>query len=391
MPKDKITFADVEAFCREWGEGVRVEYKSKVANVPKTVSAFANSQGGVFIIGVKADKSNNNVEFPIKGIPNQGGLEDQVTNSMSDGIHPPVMPEITIVPTETEGHAVIVVRVDESPHAPHAIQNSTKVYIRTGSVSQPYKLADIDRIEYMLKRREDSKIIYGQILNQIEERVNSFHDPKKPSIRAIARPKFPYKPIISTREIHDFMGMEGGFGHITLSRVPGGAISRSHSHTNSDYWELNDHGIVYGRLPFVRKDPEKIDHKDFFDATIWLLRYSALFYNKCKFRGNIEMSLHLRNVAGKRLIYSDRSGQSAQYGECECHSSEVLASAQFPSETLVNSDMKAVLSTIGKLPKNSSPQFNQQSYEAPAILAIFEKLIGQLLWAFDIDREPLER
>ena len=384
MPKDKIMFADVEAFCREWGEGVRVEYKSEVANVPKTVSAFANSQGGVFIIGVET-AANNNVKFPIKGIPNQGGLEEQIINSASDSIHPAVMLEVTIVDTETEGYVVIVVRVDESPRAPHAIENKKQVYIRIGSVSRP---AEIDHIEDMIKRRDNSGIIYGQILNQIEERANSFHDPNKPSISAIARPRFPYKPIISTRAIHDFMGTGGGFGRITLSRAPGGAISR----TDSDYWELNDHGIVYGWLPLsVRANPEEIDHKDIFDAAIQLLNYSALFYEKCKYRGSIKMSMHLRNVAGKRLIYSDRPGQSAQYGECKCHNSEVPASAQFPSETLVNSDMEAVLSTIEKLPKDSSPQFNQQSYEAPDILLIFEELIGQLLWAFDIDREPTEQ
>ena len=34
------------------------------------------------------------------------------------------------------------------------------VYIRPGSITQPYKLelAEIDRIEYMLKSREDSQI-----------------------------------------------------------------------------------------------------------------------------------------------------------------------------------------------------------------------------------------
>ncbi len=382
MPKDKIKFVDIEDFCRKWNEGSRVEYKAANVHVAKTVSAFANSQGGVFIVGVETDK-NNQVVFPIKGIPNKSGLEESITQSALTGIHPPVMPEITIVGTKTKDHVVVVVRVDESPRAPHAIQNSTKVHIRTDSVSQPYVLADMDRIEYMLKRREDSKIIYGQITNRIEERANSFHGSNEPSISAIARPSFPYKPIISTREIHDFMRRSrDGLGGITLSRVPGGAISS----TGNDYWELNDHGIVYGRLPLDRKDPEKIHHTCFFEAAIWLLNHSASFYEKCEYRGNIEMSLHLRNVAGKHLIYSDRASLSIQHGPCKCYSSEVLSSARFPSEVLVNSNMEAVKLAIGRLPKNIS-----QRSEASPILWIFGALIGQLLWAFDIDWMPKVR
>ena len=42
-----ITFSDVKDFCRKFGEGVRVEYKREIQHIPKTVSAFANTQGGV--------------------------------------------------------------------------------------------------------------------------------------------------------------------------------------------------------------------------------------------------------------------------------------------------------------------------------------------------------
>ena len=57
---------------------------------------------------------------------------------------------------------VVVVRVNESPQAPHAIQNSTKVYIREGSITQPYELAAIGRIEHLLKRREEPQRISRQ-------------------------------------------------------------------------------------------------------------------------------------------------------------------------------------------------------------------------------------
>ena len=80
-----ITFSDIEDFCRKFGEGVRVEYKQEIKHIPKIVSSFANTLGGIFIIGVETDQ-NNNVIFPIKGIPNRRGIEEQIEQSALEGI-----------------------------------------------------------------------------------------------------------------------------------------------------------------------------------------------------------------------------------------------------------------------------------------------------------------
>ena len=157
---NEIKFSDIQAFCSKWDEGVRVEYKREITHtIPKIISSFANTQGGIFIIGVETDK-NNKAIIPIEGIANHDGLEERIVQCALTGIYPAVMPEVKICNVEgDEGlsdRVVVVIRVDESPQAPHAIQNSTRVYIRTGSVTQPYELAEIARIEYLVKRRDES-------------------------------------------------------------------------------------------------------------------------------------------------------------------------------------------------------------------------------------------
>jgi predicted HTH transcriptional regulator len=94
LPKDEITFEVVENFCREWPEGVRVEYKQEIKDIPKIVSSFANTQGGIYIIGVKANQTDNKVVFPIEGIPETAGIEERIIQSAYQGIYPPVMPEV---------------------------------------------------------------------------------------------------------------------------------------------------------------------------------------------------------------------------------------------------------------------------------------------------------
>ena len=66
---NEIEFSDIKDFCSEFGEGVRVEYKQKNEHIPKIVSSFANTLGGIFIIGAKTDKKTNKV-IAIDGIPN---------------------------------------------------------------------------------------------------------------------------------------------------------------------------------------------------------------------------------------------------------------------------------------------------------------------------------
>ena len=172
-----------------------VEYKSEIVHIPKIISSFANTQGGIFIIGVETDKKRNKVIFPIRVILNDGGIEEQIIQSATDGIYPAIMPEVIIcdVPGETD-KVVVVVRVEESQQAPHAIQNSTTVYRRSGSISHPYELAEIDRIEYLLKRREEPQRISRRILDRIEERVRNYSSHLgQPNLELLAQPVFPYR------------------------------------------------------------------------------------------------------------------------------------------------------------------------------------------------------
>ena len=57
-------------------------------------------------------------------------------------------------------NVVVVVRVEK---VSKLMRFETRVYVRTGILTQPYELSD--GIEaYMLKRREDSQVVVQQIL-----------------------------------------------------------------------------------------------------------------------------------------------------------------------------------------------------------------------------------
>ena len=384
-PENEIEFSDIEDFCREFGEGVRVEYKQQmIKDIPKIVSSFANTLGGIFIIGAEADKRTNKV-IAIDGIPNSGGLEEQILQSALTGIYPAVMPEVIILDVPTNpNNVVIIIRVDESPQAPHAIQNSTRVYIRTGSITQPYELAEIDRIEYMLKRRDDSQARTRQILKQIEERIESsldtdsqdfdtnspYLDTNFPNLTVIAHPIFPYRPLISTGDIYEFSKdnrfLRWNHQSDSMSRVAGGFFTRTLARIDGasrTYRELNEYGIVYQRfvlrqIPHQWPDEEQYLMPNQFVGKIGeLIQLAQSFYKKCEYSGNIEITAQLRRVFGENLML--KTNQFPVYiKQQRSFDSEILASIQCLPHELV---------------------------KAEKFVGVVNELAGQLLWAFNVD------
>lgn len=335
-PADEITFADVENFCREFGEGVRVEYKREVKHIPKVVSAFANTHGGVFIIGAETDEANK-VKFPIPGIPLETGIEERIQQSALTGIYPAVMPEVIRVDMQdSAGNVVVIIRVDESVQAPHAIENSTRAYIRVGSITQPYQLADIDCLQYMFKHREDSQAVTRQILKRIEDRVETLCDTTVPNLTVVARPAFPYRPVIARENLWEFKGdLDTSF---PPRRVAGGVYGVVSYANRYRYLELNEYGVIYlmAKLESVTSESpseRQLDFTRILTEISCLIGQAKRFYARCEYMGNIEFRAQLRQVFGTELVWREALGY--QLEPLKCADSEVATSTQCLSRDFV--------------------------------------------------------
>ena len=312
-PLSEIEFTDVEAFCREFGEGVRVEYKGQmIKQIPKTISAFANTLGGIIVVGVKTDKQNRAI-FPIDGIDAQDGIEDQITHSALSGIYPSVLPQIKVrdVPGKA-GKIVVVIKVEESLQAPHAIQNSTRIYVRTGSLSNPYELAEIDRIEYLLKRREQPVATKEAIIGRADERFRTYVMKKipEPYINVVISPTFPYQPVMALDDVFAFAREFHFRPYLDLARIKRvyqGVFAFS---PDLYYVEINQYGIVIFNhiVEKVRDEwaPEE-DEKQYLRflrlpiAIGHALRLAEVFWESARHFGNIEVRAKLCNIAGESL------------------------------------------------------------------------------------------
>ena len=381
-PASGIEFDDIEAFCQEWGEGVRVEYKREITreSLPKIISAFANTQGGILIIGVEADKKRNKVISQIQGIPHKNGIEEQIVQIAITRIHPAVTPEVIIreVPGETD-RVVVVVRVEESEQAPHAIQNTNRVYIRVASITQPndgYEDASIDKIEYLLKRHEEPQRISRRILERIEERVRDYSSHlEEPNLELIARPVFPYRPMIPPTEIYKFMDVhtlvpfsnsDSNFGRRNVT----GGVCYMDDTDGLTYSEMNEYGVIYnrgtlnrepwrkrGKLGNEPRGTEKFIVAD--DIALRVFKFLWLskdFYHKCEYFGNIKVTIRMREIDKETLKFqTDRNPNVLEARKSV--ESEVAASDQCLPHDLTNVE---------------------------ACTRIFIGLLGQLFWVFNV-------
>ena len=253
-----------------------------------------------------------------------------------------------------------MVRVDESVQAPHAIEGSTKVYIRTGSITQPYKLSDIDRISHMLKCREDSQVVARQIMTRIEKRTQALYPTDVPNLMVIAKPVYPYRPVISTADIYTL-----DEGHAWYPRRVAGGISYLHKDDGSICREFNEYGIVYYRTELFENEVKQgIEYGQIPVPIKFLIKDAEKLYTRCEYLGNIEVTAELRQVFRKKLY----DVKYTVFGE-----SENITEGVLPEPECVDSTVSA-----------SKQCLLRDFQDAEKLTDIVEELVLPLLWAFNI-------
>ena len=254
VPLSHVTFEQVERFCREFPEGVRVEYKQEPTDkIPKVISSFANTMGGIWVIGVRTDRANR-ARLPITGMAGRGGIEEQIVQSAQTSIYPAITPDVRVLNVPNEADRIVaIVKVHESVEAPHAVDNSTRVYVRVASTTQPCEIADIDRIEYLLKRRQEPERRREELIAKAAAR--SPHQATLCRIRVIVAPVYPRGQIVPLDLLHERASvLEQQAPYFLLRRFrrvhEGISASSRISPDIEHHLEIDGHGIAYYESPF---------------------------------------------------------------------------------------------------------------------------------------------
>lgn len=173
-PLEQITADDVTAFLDEdVEEGLRLDYKEVDRNlrgvpdsIVKEVVAFANTYGGLIIVGVGVDKRTNRpTTRDGVALLAKSGLEEQVTSLCYSGIVPPVVPDIRVCPfkaADGSDRVFVILRVQPSTTV-HATRDNA-VLVRAGSECRN---ADLRTLRVLFEREQQREQVAERLRRSV--------------------------------------------------------------------------------------------------------------------------------------------------------------------------------------------------------------------------------
>jgi Putative DNA-binding domain len=236
-PVDQIDFPLLDAFLKgKPNEGVRLDFKAQVPKeLAKVIAAFANTIGGIIILGVEESSLNEPVWPPDSTKlhilqDDSKNPRDQITNIANDAIYPPVNVQLSrLIPnTYAPGKFLIVIRVDESKDAPHAIEKNQQVFYveKTGISTDRFTLADMDRIERMIIRRRTIEDQRDRIVDEGHHRARAHVGINETNRWMAIIPYFPSRQVCQKEHCHKTLNNFHEYrGAMNVVRIPNGAYA----------------------------------------------------------------------------------------------------------------------------------------------------------------------
>jgi hypothetical protein len=312
----EIQFSDISNFVGiRLREDRKLDYKEDFpTDLAKTVIAFANTVGGIILIGVKANKNTNQPE-EIPGIPLSAGLEEKVTNITMSHIEPPISPEVKVCPFKSnagltqDDRAVVVIRVSQSDIAPHSDSHSNAIWIRNHSTCNQ---ASLDVIERLLERRDKGALLREE-MEQGADQVVTNALPGFPLTNGRIRyyeirllPLYPLK-ITFNKSTDDFLrGQIGSICSINeVSLKPGGIdfISRNQT-TNRPrrFFSFSRNGFLVHIEPLEMPTPDEVYAERVIQILAKMLRASVRIYEHFGYFGRLSVQVLVGGARGMKLL-----------------------------------------------------------------------------------------
>lgn len=337
-PINAISFNDIIDFLDNNNpEGFILEYKREIPTnekIAKILAAFANTYGGILLIGVDAPKGVP--QQPFKGIDIDSSLkyEEKIQSIILSNIKEPIFPEIKLCLNEKNNDkGFLIIRVSESHLTPHRVGNDRKIYIRTGEFSKPNEEASWDKILWLSERRKKSEELKNYLINESEisfiERfknlgidVNSKEYFGLLSLRIL--PLFPQNPLIKYYKLMDFDETLNLVSAIKFPFIPYGfkpvqngvqkLFINSENHKKPrqgepfKYLYLNSFGLYLYKADIGRIDTRKTSNTQIKIKKIYpteILEILFLFMNSAReffktlgYWGSLDLEIELKNVLG---------------------------------------------------------------------------------------------
>lgn len=137
---------------KSWNEGSKLKPYGRDKLLSEII-AFANSQGGTLIVGIRETQDKPYRAEKITPVKRIAEFEEAFRRQIRDTIEPPI-PIVNIVSIDigSDGEGVLLVRVEKSRLAPHRNKNTKEAYFRRDESSEPMTMYEIQDLTLSIDR-----------------------------------------------------------------------------------------------------------------------------------------------------------------------------------------------------------------------------------------------
>jgi len=348
----RLTYADIEAFiAQSFPESIRLDYKAgfgddggsksrEAANkdIAKDLSAFANTQGGLLVIGVEEAPKRRGYPGAIVGRPKKPGEDTrqriEAVALSSAHVYPPLAPRIGVVDLPHDPtREVVAIQIDESPDAPHWIDRRQGFYVRREGQNDPVPGTDED-YEWLRRKRERAVALRTSLLETADQRCSRTLAPipiQGAQLYAWAIPLYPRQPLADLQYLRRLAEQAWQTEEKGLPFYPDGELRSTHSDHGAlvyvkelstttrsrsmDYFSVNEYGGVdYACLLEAVNDvtysgsPARAYDEGFLVRQWYLLlKYARRFYQTVGYWGLVQVGVRLDNIQNQTLYTSTGS------------------------------------------------------------------------------------
>ena len=299
---------------------MRLEFKRDIPSKDETLkklSSFANTYGGLMIVGAEADSTDGRL-VALPGVDARAGYKQTIVQWCFAGAIPPLTAEISD-PIPVPGGSTSVcyaVSVAESDLAPHFLNGRRGVYIRTDEFSSRFEpqLANEHELRHMLDRRQLIRDRRARLIDRARERFATFAArPQTPEtsggdflgsrIELAVVPRFPAAPLCEhVRLLTAIREASVEWRQVGFPRNSYDAITQHESAIllqpcgARSFFEANIWGMLFYTAPIGERVPQYagVHTNRFIGHVLVFVRHAGLMLQRLGYTGplHIELALH---------------------------------------------------------------------------------------------------
>ena len=366
-PVTEISTADLQELLTDHTvENLRLEFKREIATKDETLkklSAFANTIGGLIVIGAEAGGDGRIAALP--GVVLKSGYKQTIVQWCFEGASPPLDVDVSdAIPSPTAADRVCyVIGVRESDLGPHFLNGRKGVYVRSNEFSSRFdaQLANENELRHLLHRRQLVRERRDALLRRSRERFETFAVQKYDELGKRKEgmgarfdmsigPRFPAHAVCGQARVMSVLPtINMPWRSVGFPRSTGGGLISQHESaivlrpgSSFSILEANTWGMLYYATEVEREGPKQSEkeldgiHSYHFPGQLLVfLEHAGRLLSELGYVGPLTIEMKLDGIRGVPWIVFD--GQIAYTGPA----SQLDDTATFSIETTTDELTKA--------------------------------------------------